>query len=109
LFDKPRRAFSSGCVRVEKARQLAGLLLQNENAPQHNLLLDIESGETRIQPLSQPLTVYLTYFTSWVDEAGRVQFRPDIYARNGLLLRLLRHTDQIARDGRSTRQLAEAD
>ncbi len=109
LFDKPRRAFSSGCVRVEKARQLAGLLLQNENAPQHNLLLDIESGETRIQPLSQPLTVYLTYFTSWVDEAGRVQFRPDIYARNGLLLRLLQHTDQIARDGRSTRQLAEAD
>jgi murein L,D-transpeptidase YcbB/YkuD len=38
-----------------------------------------DSGETRTLRLGWRIPVQLVYFTAWVDTAGRVQFRPDIY------------------------------
>jgi murein L,D-transpeptidase YcbB/YkuD len=53
----------------------------------------MRSGETLITPLSDPLPVYLTYFTSWVDAAGEVHFRPDIYRRDTRLILALARED----------------
>ncbi|MCU7797140.1 MAG: L,D-transpeptidase family protein [Candidatus Thiodiazotropha sp. (ex Myrtea spinifera)] len=87
LFERPKRAFSSGCVRVENADQLARLLLQNDGASQEEQFSQaLDTGETLISPLAHPMPVYLTYFTSWVDGNGDVHFRPDIYQRNVSLM-----------------------
>ncbi|MCU7935553.1 MAG: L,D-transpeptidase family protein [Candidatus Thiodiazotropha sp. (ex Dulcina madagascariensis)] len=87
LFERPNRAFSSGCVRVEAADQLARLLMRQAGfAAQAWFTKAMRTEDTRIAPLSKPMPVYLTYFTSWVDRAGEVHFRPDIYQRDSDLL-----------------------
>lgn len=95
LFNKPIRAFSSGCVRVEEVDHLARYLLDSAGQPVEELIdLPLQSGETLISKLSTPIVVYLVYFTNWVDEAGRVQFRPDIYLRNTSLLLALQGSEE---------------
>jgi murein L,D-transpeptidase YcbB/YkuD len=87
LFERSNRAFSSGCVRVEGADQLARLLITRAD-PWEALKFSqaMRTGETLITPLREPVPVYLTYFTSWVDAAGEVHFRPDIYRRDTRLI-----------------------
>ena len=87
LFTRSQRAFSSGCVRVEGADQLASLLVARASpvdAGRYSEAMD--SGETLWVRLEHPVPVYLTYFTSWVDAAGEVHFRPDIYQRDAELM-----------------------
>ncbi|MEW8248822.1 MAG: L,D-transpeptidase family protein [Candidatus Thiodiazotropha sp.] len=87
LFERPNRAYSSGCVRVEGAEQLAGLLIDHGQRSQSGWLRRaLHSGETLIEPLSRPMPVYLTYFTNWVDPSGEIHFRPDIYQRDTALM-----------------------
>ncbi|MEW8468863.1 MAG: L,D-transpeptidase family protein [Candidatus Thiodiazotropha sp.] len=87
LFERPNRAYSSGCVRVEGAEQLAGLLIDHGQRSQSGWLRRaLHSGETLIEPLSKPMPVYLTYFTNWVDPSGEIHFRPDIYQRDTALM-----------------------
>jgi murein L,D-transpeptidase YcbB/YkuD len=83
LFRKTQRDFSSGCVRVEKAIELATLLLENEPKWTRKKILDtIHSGETQVIWLSEKIPVYFAYWTSWVDEEGTIHFRDDIYGRD---------------------------
>ncbi len=83
LFRRTDRALSSGCVRVEGAQRLAQLLIARaEPWEAERFTRAMRSGETLLSPLSRPIPVYLTYFTSWVDASGEVQFRPDIYRRD---------------------------
>jgi murein L,D-transpeptidase YcbB/YkuD len=42
----------------------------------------LEKGETRTVYLRQSVPVHLTYQTVFVDDAGKVQFREDIYQRD---------------------------
>lgn len=87
LFQRANRALSSGCVRVEGAGQLARLLSRETNASDEAAFTRaLESGETLITPLDRPVPVYLTYFTSWVDASGEVNFRPDVYHRDSRLM-----------------------
>jgi murein L,D-transpeptidase YcbB/YkuD len=83
LFDNPRRDFSSGCIRVERAQDLAQMLLQLDSPEQQSLLekgLSIdETGEIHLR---QPVPVYMTYWTAWVDGKGLLNFRNDIYNRD---------------------------
>jgi murein L,D-transpeptidase YcbB/YkuD len=80
LFRRAQRSFSSGCVRVEKPIELALELLRDDPGWTRKKLLEvIANDQTRSVDLPQPIPVYLLYWTAWVDEAGRVQFREDIY------------------------------
>jgi murein L,D-transpeptidase YcbB/YkuD len=84
LFERERRAYSSGCVRVQEPYELAGMLL-NKTEPvkgRRELIREIEAGETKSIGLPEKIPVYLTYFTTWVDEQGQAHFREDIYGRN---------------------------
>ena len=91
LFQKPIRAFSSGCIRVQGVDQLARrLLLNGGQSPAEALDEPLNGLETHIQRLARPMPVYLVYFTSWVDDTGLVHFRPDVYRRNQDLLLALR-------------------
>lgn len=90
LFERPARAFSSGCIRVGDARALAAFALQgNVNWPQARIEAAMSQPETQVVPLHEPLAVYVTYMTAWVDEDGTLNFRDDVYGRDRLLAEAL--------------------
>ncbi|WP_115719760.1 L,D-transpeptidase family protein [Gallaecimonas mangrovi] len=75
LFLKSRRAFSSGCIRVEEAYSLAGQLLADHPLWHQQLL----SGQQEKIVLNKPLPVALVYWTVWLDASGYLHFRSDLY------------------------------
>ena len=82
-FKETHRNFSSGCIRTEKPVDLARYLLQDVHQWSRDKLLEIiETGETQVIELQRPITVHLQYWTAWVDEYGRLNFRDDIYDRD---------------------------
>lgn len=80
LFERESRAFSSGCIRIEHPLELARLLLGEDWSPERIEAL-LASGRTETVFLEDPIPVFLLYWTAEVD-AGRVVFRPDVYARD---------------------------
>ncbi len=79
LFAKHRRAYSHGCIRVEHPRQLARVILAADGWSDSELTSLFERKNTQTVQLKRHLPVHLTYQSSWVDNAGRTQFRADIY------------------------------
>lgn len=86
LFDAKKRAFSSGCVRIEDPFQLAELLLDDEKWSQQELMKVIESRKTRQISLRNPVSVLLLYWTVKVADDGTVMFINDIYERDQSVL-----------------------
>ena len=83
LFNETHRDFSSGCIRTEKPMDLARYLLKDDDQwPEERLSAAIEAGETTVIELKRPILVHLQYWTAWVDENGRLNFRNDIYSRD---------------------------
>jgi murein L,D-transpeptidase YcbB/YkuD len=80
LFSQPARAFSHGCVRVERALELADLLLRDVPgwAPD-SIASVLRAGRERAAVLPQAVPVVLAYWTAWVDDEGVLQFRDDLY------------------------------
>ena len=79
LFQKDIRALSSGCVRVNKASELANLLLQDAGWNNARISSSLEQGDTRYVPIRRRVPVNLFYLTAWVADDGKTQFRTDIY------------------------------
>ncbi|MDU4093633.1 MAG: L,D-transpeptidase [Pantoea sp.] len=79
LFQKDIRALSSGCVRVNKASELANLLLQDAGWNNARISSSLEQGDTRYVPVRHRVPVNLFYLTAWVADDGMTQFRTDIY------------------------------
>ena len=90
LFAKPVRGFSHGCIRIQKAMDLAEYLLEDD--PQWTRQ-DIEAAadfsKERTVRLPDPIPVEIVYLTAWVDDEGVVQFRDDIYGRDEVLAKAL--------------------
>ena len=84
LFSKLLRFESSGCVRVQNVRDLI-TWLANETPGWNRRQLErtIESGERVDVELTAPVPVYWNYITAWSTQGGVVQFRDDIYSRDG--------------------------
>lgn len=80
LFDRNKRDFSHGCIRVENPKKLAMHLLQNNTTWYQEKVDKIlkTNKETGIA-LKPNIPVYITYFTAWVDSKGNLNFRNDIY------------------------------
>ena len=90
LFNRDRRAFSSGCVRVRDPLRLAALLLAPQYAdPEGAIQRIIENGRERHVTLEEPVPVHLLYRTVWIDETGQPQFRGDVYGRDAAVRRAL--------------------
>jgi murein L,D-transpeptidase YcbB/YkuD len=86
LFNQTKRGFSHGCVRVEEPIKLAEYLLRNKPGWSRETILDtIQARKEKYVTLNEKLPVYLVYFTSWVDDAGNVHFRDDIYGHDKAL------------------------
>ena len=79
LFRKQTRAYSSGCIRVERASEFAQLLMTESNFSKKEYRNYRQLPETKEAFLSQMISVYTIYQTAWIDEKNQIQFRDDIY------------------------------
>lgn len=79
LFKKQHRAYSSGCIRVEKASEFAQLLMKESNFTAKDYTKYHRLPKTNTVGLSQKIAVYTIYQTSWIDDKNTIQFRNDIY------------------------------
>ncbi|MEK9505452.1 L,D-transpeptidase family protein [Gaopeijia maritima] len=80
LFQEDFRAFSHGCIRLERPFELAEYVLRHGSEYTAEELAAVrESGERTRFDLSTPLPVYIAYLTAWVDDDGRVRFHQDVY------------------------------
>jgi L,D-transpeptidase YcbB len=83
LFERAARDFSSGCIRVEGALDLAAHLLREDPSWTPERIREVvRVGRERYVNLPTPYQVHLQYWTAWLDEEGRVNFREDIYDRD---------------------------
>ncbi len=82
LFDRRLRTFSHGCVRVDHPINLAKWVLNDPDWTIDRLKQYMNQSKPITVPLGEALPVYLVYFTSWVDDEGRLNFREDIYGRD---------------------------
>lgn len=89
LFERACRAFSHGCIRVDRPLELAVRLLETEGWTRERIDTEIATGETRTIFLAEPVPVILVYWTATVDDQGVVYFFDDIYARDTALLEAL--------------------
>ena len=85
LFGRLLRFESSGCVRVQNVRDLVAWLAKDTPGwSRREIERVIESGDRTDIQLADPVPVYFTYVTAWATEDGVVQFRDDIYRRDGV-------------------------
>jgi murein L,D-transpeptidase YcbB/YkuD len=83
LFERANRAFSSGCVRVERALELAAIVLDEPEAWDAGRIdAVIAGGKLQNVTLKRRLPVLLAYWTAWVDGQGRMNFRHDLYGQD---------------------------
>jgi len=84
LFARTSRTFSSGCIRLQRAVDLAAALLASDDPAWTRGRVDdaVASGQERTVPLRSPVPVHLLYLTAWADADGTVEFRPDVYDRD---------------------------
>ncbi|MBV9289481.1 MAG: L,D-transpeptidase family protein [Hyphomicrobiales bacterium] len=84
IFGDDFRFVSSGCVRVQDVRDyVAWLLKDNPGWGRDQIDEVIRSGERLDVKLTKPVNVYWVYITAWATPDGIVQFRHDIYQRDG--------------------------
>jgi L,D-transpeptidase YcbB len=80
LFEKDKRAYSHGCIRLADPEKMAQYLLRdNPEWTQERIYEAMNSGEEKYVKLKDPIPVFISYYTAWVDESGRLNFREDIY------------------------------
>jgi L,D-transpeptidase YcbB len=85
LFGEDFRFHSSGCVRVQNVRELVyWLLSETPGWSRQEIDQVIKSGERKDAKLVRPMPLYWVYVTAWATPDGVVQFREDIYSRDGL-------------------------
>lgn len=91
LFNRGRRDFSHGCIRVEDPVALAQFTLQGmpEWTPER-IREAMTAGKSKTVALQQPVPVVLAYGTAIARADGRVYFVPDIYGQDKLLDQALR-------------------
>jgi murein L,D-transpeptidase YcbB/YkuD len=84
LFGRNFRAASSGCVRVAGIGELAAWVLADQGwRPEHVAQMK-ESGERLDVKLKKPVPLHFVYITAWATEDGVVQFRRDLYQKDGI-------------------------
>jgi murein L,D-transpeptidase YcbB/YkuD len=84
LFTQRARAFSAGCVRVQDVLDLVDWIARYEPGwEQGRARAVIDGGQALDVNLRRPLPVYFAYVTAWAERNGEIEFRPDIYGRDG--------------------------
>ncbi len=96
LFDRTRRDFSHGCVRVQKPDELAAWVLdgqkdkdgQDWTVDKARQAMDSGPNNTQVN-LKTPLPIVIFYVTAEVEEDGHVHFFDDIYGYDASMQKVL--------------------
>ena len=90
LFRKNKRAYSHGCIRLEKPLDFAEYLLRDNSKWDEKAIREsLQLEEPKTVPLKKKYHVEIEYRTVWVDEKGLVHFREDIYGHDQRQIALL--------------------
>jgi L,D-transpeptidase YcbB len=91
LFSKSRRDFSHGCIRVEKASELAAWVLRDKRDwTLDKVRNEMQNGADNQQiNLTTSVPVLILYGTAIVDDSGQVHFYDDIYGHDAALEKVL--------------------
>jgi murein L,D-transpeptidase YcbB/YkuD len=83
LFARARRAYSHGCIRVQKPEELARWVLDGHAGwTPRTIGAAMRGGRERGVPLDQSIPLTIGYFTVWVNDDGAVRFLPDVYGHD---------------------------
>ena len=82
LFNRDRRTFSSGCIRIERPVELARYLLRDVKGWDEERLQQSLQRTVPMQVGINPVPTHVQYWTAWVAADGSVQFRGDLYYRD---------------------------
>jgi murein L,D-transpeptidase YcbB/YkuD len=86
LFERSRRTFSHGCVRIEKPDELAQYLLSDDPRwTPEAVAAKLATGESETITLARPLPVYILYLTAWVEADRTLNFGGDVYDEDARL------------------------
>lgn len=88
LFSQNARAFSHGCIRVQKPLEFVEKLFGKRTLNQSKMQKILANPKTQRVTLKKPIPVHLAYFTAWV-EGGKLQLHKDVYGRDKLVSRIL--------------------
>lgn len=84
MFGRNFRAASSGCVRVQGIEHLAAWLLADNGYTPERIEGIKKTGERQNVTLKRPIPLYFVYITAWATEDGIVNFRRDLYQKDGV-------------------------
>jgi murein L,D-transpeptidase YcbB/YkuD len=86
LFEKDKRAYSHGCIRLKEPEKMADYVLrdQPEWTPER-IGEAMNAGKEKFVKVKDPIPVLITYYTAWVDDNGQLNFREDIYGHDSEL------------------------
>jgi len=88
LFEKDKRAYSHGCIRLKEPEKLANYVLRNQPEWTPEKIEEaMSAGEQKFVKVKNPIPVLITYYTAWVDDNGQLNFREDIYGHDANLAR----------------------
>ena len=83
LFEQEKRTFSHGCIRLEQPFELARWLLKDRPEwTDSAILAAMQGSKEKWVTLAQPVPVFISYFTAWVDGEGLLHFRDDVYGHD---------------------------
>jgi len=86
LFEKDKRAYSHGCIRLKEPEKFANYVLRNQPEWTPEKISEaMNSGDEKYVKVKDPIPVVITYYTAWVDDNGRLNFREDIYGHDARL------------------------
>jgi murein L,D-transpeptidase YcbB/YkuD len=89
LFDRAQRAYSHGCVRVDNPAGLAAVLLAKQGWDPERIASAVDTGVETVVTLDVPIPVHITYITAFMNQAGELHYRHDVYGRDRKLIAAL--------------------
>ncbi len=84
IFGRNFRSASSGCIRVRNIKHLAQWLLRDQGWDDDKVEDMKEKGERLDVRLKKPVQLHFVYITAWATENGVIQFRRDLYQKDGI-------------------------
>ncbi len=86
LFERETRAFSHGCIRLGQPFDFAyALLARQSDDPKATFHQVLDRGAEAAVRLEQPVPVHIVYFTAFPGAKGKMNYRRDVYGRDGLI------------------------